>query len=73
MLFAHANALESKPPGRRAQFLQFMPEPVVDGTLDILGDPSSAERRVSPAVEQILGRPPRAFADWVARNVAAFR
>jgi uncharacterized protein YbjT (DUF2867 family) len=57
----------------RAQMLHFMPEPVVDGTLAILGEPSAAEQRVSPDVELVLGRPPRSFADWAARNVAAFR
>ncbi|MEU4834732.1 NAD(P)H-binding protein [Streptosporangium sp. NPDC023615] len=56
----------------RTRMLAFMPEPVVDGTLDILGEPSDAERRVSPDVERILGRPPRDFAEWVARNRAAF-
>lgn len=53
--------------------LQFMPEPVVDGTLSILGEPTAAEQKVSPDVERLLGRAPRAFADWAARNVAAFR
>jgi uncharacterized protein YbjT (DUF2867 family) len=57
----------------RAKMLQFMPEPVVDGTLDILGDPLPVEQRVSPDVEQILGRAPRPFAAWAARNVAAFK
>jgi uncharacterized protein YbjT (DUF2867 family) len=57
----------------RAQMLHFMPAPVVDGTLSILGEPSTAEQRVSPDVEKILGRPPRTFADWAARNIAAFR
>jgi hypothetical protein len=57
----------------RAQMLQFMPEPVVDGTLDILGEPSAAELRVSPAVEQIHGRAARTFAEWAVRNLAAFR
>jgi hypothetical protein len=46
----------------RAKMLQFMPEPGVEGTLDILGDPLPVEQRVSPAVEQILGRAPRPFA-----------
>jgi hypothetical protein len=50
-----------------------MPEPVVEGTLAILGEPTAAEQKVSPAVEHILGRAPRTFADWVERNVAAFR
>jgi uncharacterized protein YbjT (DUF2867 family) len=57
----------------RAKMLQFMPEAVVDGTLDILGDPLPVEQRVSPDVEQILGRAPRPFAAWAARNLAAFK
>jgi uncharacterized protein YbjT (DUF2867 family) len=57
----------------RAQLLQHLPAPVVDATLAVLGEPSAAERRVSPAVAQLLGRPPRTFAEWAARNIAAFR
>jgi len=57
----------------RAQMLRFMPEPVVDGTLGILGEPTPGEQRVGPAVGEILGRPPRTFADWAAGAVAAFR
>jgi uncharacterized protein YbjT (DUF2867 family) len=57
----------------RAQMLRFMPEEVVDGTLTVLGTPEPAEQRVSPHVEQVLGRPPRTFADWAAGNVVAFR
>ncbi len=57
----------------RAQMLLFMPEPVVDGTLAILGEPTAAEQRVSPHTEQLLGRAPRTFDDWVRRNIAAFR
>jgi uncharacterized protein YbjT (DUF2867 family) len=57
----------------RAQMLQFMPEPVVEGTLDILGEPSAAELRVSPDAGQVLGRPPRTFAEWARHNIAAFR
>jgi hypothetical protein len=53
--------------------LRFMPGPVVDGTLAILGEPSAAEQRISPDVERILGRAPASFADWAARNIAAFR
>jgi uncharacterized protein YbjT (DUF2867 family) len=56
----------------KAQMLHFMPEPVVEATLDALGEPTPAERRVSPDVERVLARPPRAYADWVGRNVAAF-
>ncbi|MEU7905512.1 NAD(P)H-binding protein [Actinoplanes sp. NPDC049118] len=57
----------------RAQMVRFMPEPVVDGTLDILGEPIPAELRISPHTEQVLGRAPRAFGDWARRNVDAFR
>jgi uncharacterized protein YbjT (DUF2867 family) len=57
----------------RAQMLMFMPEVVVDATLSILGEPSPAEQQVSPAVEQVLGRAPRTFAEWAVRNAAAFR
>ncbi|WP_163506207.1 SDR family oxidoreductase [Fodinicola acaciae] len=52
--------------------LAFMPEPVADGTLDILGEPTEAERRVSPAVADLLGRRPGTFAAWVGRNATAF-
>lgn len=55
------------------QMLAFMPEPVAEGTLAILGEPLAAERRVSPDVERVLGRAPRPFADWAARSAAAFR
>lgn len=57
----------------RAQMLEFMPEPVVETTLDILGEPNPAEQRINRDVEQVLGRPPRTFAEWAARNIRAFR
>ncbi|GLW10155.1 NmrA family transcriptional regulator [Microtetraspora sp. NBRC 13810] len=57
----------------RAEMLRFMPEPIVETTLAILGEPTPGERRVSPDVERVLGRAPRTFADWARRNVAAFR
>lgn len=57
----------------RTAMSQSMPAELADDTLDILGSPSPAELRVSPDVQQVLGRAPRSFADWAARNVAAFR
>ncbi|GAA2990696.1 hypothetical protein GCM10010519_25440 [Streptomyces lactacystinicus] len=42
-------------------------------SLDILGAPTEAELRASPAVEQVRGRPPRPCTDWATRNAAAFR
>jgi uncharacterized protein YbjT (DUF2867 family) len=57
----------------RAEMLKAMPEPVVDGTLAILGQPTPAEQRISPDVAQVLGRAPRTFQDWLHRNVPAFQ
>ncbi|MBE1500485.1 uncharacterized protein YbjT (DUF2867 family) [Amycolatopsis lexingtonensis] len=57
----------------KAGMTRSMPGELADDTLDILGSPSPAEVRVRPDVERVLGRPPRTFADWAARNVAAFR
>jgi uncharacterized protein YbjT (DUF2867 family) len=56
-----------------AQMVRFMPERVVEATLDAIGDPVPAEQRVSPDVERVLGRSPRAYAEWVGRTVGAFR
>jgi uncharacterized protein YbjT (DUF2867 family) len=52
---------------------RFMPPPVVEGTLAVLGEPTGEERRVSPDVERVLGRAPGTFAAWAKRNAAAFR
>ena len=57
----------------RAQMLQFMPEWAVETTLAVLGEPTPTEQQVSPAVEQVLGRAPRTFADWVQDHISAFR
>lgn len=57
----------------RMAMSQSMPPELADETLDILGAPSPAELRVSPDVQQVLDRAPRSFADWAARNAAAFR
>jgi hypothetical protein len=53
--------------------LGFMPEPVVESTLGVLGAPSAAEQSVSPDVERLLVRRLRGFAEWAARHTAAFR
>ncbi|MBG0850480.1 NAD(P)H-binding protein [Streptomyces spinoverrucosus] len=57
----------------KAAMAQNMPTELAEDTLDILGSPSPAELRVSPDVQRVLGRAPRTFADWAARNIAAFR
>ncbi|MFB4312070.1 NAD(P)H-binding protein [Actinomadura sp. GTD37] len=56
-----------------ARMATFMPEPVVETTLAVLGEPNAAELRLSPDVERVLGRAPRPFAEWARRNVEAFR
>jgi uncharacterized protein YbjT (DUF2867 family) len=57
----------------RAIMLGFMPPEVVDSTLAILGSPTPSEQSVSPDVEQVLGRPPKPFAEWAARFAGAFK
>ncbi|MEU6818228.1 NAD(P)H-binding protein [Streptomyces sp. NPDC046860] len=57
----------------KALMTRFMPEPAAQSTLDILGTPSAGLRRVSPDVARVLGRAPRSYAEWAARNAAAFR
>ncbi|GAA1225554.1 NAD(P)H-binding protein [Kitasatospora nipponensis] len=56
-----------------AQLARFMPLPVVEGTLAILGEPTEDEQRPSPDIEHILGRPPHTFTTWAAHNTPAFR
>lgn len=65
--------VEQTPDEARAHLLRFMPEPVVETTLAILGEPTPAEQRISPDVERVLGRAPLTFADWARRHIAAFR
>jgi uncharacterized protein YbjT (DUF2867 family) len=57
----------------RAAMSQAMPAELADDTLDILGAPNPAELRISPDVQRVLGRAPRPFSAWAARNIAAFR
>lgn len=56
-----------------AAMARFMPEEVVTGSLDVLGQPLPSEREVSGDVERVLGRAATPFADWAERNVEAFR
>ncbi|WP_280366898.1 NAD(P)H-binding protein [Nocardia wallacei] len=52
---------------------EFMPGPVAEDTLSILGEPTPAELAISPDVERVLGRPATDYATWVRANIAAFR
>ena len=65
--------IEVSPDDAREQMLQFMPAPVADATLAILGHPTPEEAQASPDVEKVLSRPARSFADWAQRNAPAFR
>ncbi|MEV7021283.1 NAD(P)H-binding protein [Kitasatospora sp. NPDC093558] len=56
-----------------AQLSAFVPAPVAEGTLAILGAPTPEEQRVSPDVPRVLGRPAHPFAAWAQRNAGAFR
>lgn len=56
----------------REQLLGFMPEPVVETTLAILGEPTQDEQLVSLDVERVLGRAPHTYATWARRNAGAF-
>lgn len=57
----------------KAMMTRFVPGELADDTLDILSAPHPAELRISPDVERVLGRAPRPFNGWAARNIAAFR
>ncbi|MBB5079505.1 hypothetical protein [Nonomuraea endophytica] len=57
----------------KAAMTPSMPAELADDTLDILASPNPAELRVSPDVQQVLGRAPHPFADWATRNLNAFR
>jgi uncharacterized protein YbjT (DUF2867 family) len=69
----HLAFIEVSHDDAREQMLQFMPAPVADATLAILGHPTPEEAQVSPDVEKVLGRPGRSFAGWAQRNATAFR
>ncbi|MFF2922686.1 SDR family oxidoreductase [Streptomyces celluloflavus] len=56
----------------KAAMSRSMPAELAEDTLTILGSPNPAELRISPDVERVLGRAPRPFADWAARNITAF-
>jgi uncharacterized protein YbjT (DUF2867 family) len=69
----HLAFIEVSHDDAREQMVQFMPAPVADATLAILGHPTPEEAQGSPDTEKVLGRPGRSFADWAQRNAAAFR
>ncbi|RAY13589.1 hypothetical protein DPM19_18090 [Actinomadura craniellae] len=46
---------------------------VADFVLGWHANPPESAYTVVPTVEQVTGRPPRTFAQWVAEHAAAFR
>ncbi|MEU0691254.1 NAD(P)H-binding protein [Streptomyces uncialis] len=64
--------VEQSPQEARAAMLGFMPAPVVETTLALLGTPTPAERRAAPATGSPLLHPPRPFTAWLSRNTAPF-
>ncbi|MFC9471195.1 SDR family oxidoreductase [Nocardia sp. NPDC056952] len=56
----------------KQNMLRFMPEPVADHTLTILGMPTADEQQVSPDIEEVLGRPATTYAQWARRHRAMY-
>jgi uncharacterized protein YbjT (DUF2867 family) len=63
---------EVTPEEGRAAMLGHMPEPVVDMVLGILADARVRPPQVAPGLQELLGRPARTFAEWVADHAADF-
>jgi len=49
-----------------------MGSPYGDAAVEIFRDHADLETEVQPTVERLLGRPPGALADWLARNAERF-
>jgi hypothetical protein len=49
-----------------------MPAEYVEAFFDFFVEGSVDESTVLPTVEEVLGRPPRRFADWAREHAAAF-
>ncbi|TLF73216.1 nucleoside-diphosphate sugar epimerase [Nocardia cyriacigeorgica] len=57
----------------RAQMLETTPVEYVDAFFDFYVNGAIDESVVRPTVQQLLGRPPRTFAQWATAHAAAFR
>jgi uncharacterized protein YbjT (DUF2867 family) len=57
----------------RAEMSKAMPEKYVEAFMSMWADGNHDETRVQPTVQEVLGRPPRTFEQWVAGHVDAFR
>ena len=56
----------------REEMSKSMPPEYVDAFMSIWGDGNHDESRVLPTVQDVIGRPPRRFAQWVAAHADAF-
>jgi uncharacterized protein YbjT (DUF2867 family) len=56
----------------RAEMSASMPAEYVDAFFSFFVDGTIDESTVQPTVEEVLGRPPRRFEDWVRAHAAAF-
>ena len=57
----------------RRELSQAMPEPYVDAFFQFYREGLIDETTVQPTVQEVLGRPPVAFEDWVRANADALR
>ena len=64
--------LELTPEQAKQNMLRFMPEPVADHTLTILGTPTREEQQISHDIETVLGRRATPYARWAQRHRAMY-
>jgi uncharacterized protein YbjT (DUF2867 family) len=57
----------------REEMSAAMPAKYVEAFMSMWADGNHDESRVQPTVQDVLGRPPRPFAQWVASHLDAFR
>ncbi|MGW2219121.1 SDR family oxidoreductase [Nonomuraea sp. NPDC001684] len=63
---------ELSPEQAREQLIAHTPAPVVDSMLTLFASFVGRAADVSPAVRELTGDEPHTYADWAARNAAAF-
>ncbi|MER6512939.1 SDR family oxidoreductase [Nonomuraea sp. NPDC001636] len=63
---------ELSPEQAREQMIAHTPAPVVDSVLTLFASFVGRAADVSPAVRELTGDAPHPYADWAARNAAAF-
>ncbi|MEU8319601.1 SDR family oxidoreductase [Nonomuraea sp. NPDC048881] len=63
---------ELSPEQAREQMIAHTPAPVVDSMLTLFASFVGRAADVSPAVRELTGDAPHTYADWAARNAAAF-